>query len=162
MTEVFAWLALLILLVLIELATMGLTTIWFAAGALVATIAAACGAPVLVQVILFLVVSVLMLVFTRPVAMRYFNVGRTKTNVDSMLGERGIVTGRIDNLHSCGQVTLKGMEWSARSQETEGTIEEGTVVIVKKIDGVKLIVVPDEIETEEPVTNSSEAVDNMR
>ena len=158
MTEVFAWLALLILLVLIELATMGLTTIWFAAGALVATIAAACGAPVLVQVILFLVVSVLMLVFTRPVAMRYFNVGRAKTNVDSMLGERG----RIDNLHSCGQVTLKGMEWSARSQETEGTIEEGTVVIVKKIDGVKLIVVPDEIETEEPVTNSSEAADNMR
>ena len=148
MTEVFAWLALLILLVLIELATMGLTTIWFAAGALVATIAAACGA--------------LMLVFTRPVAMRYFNVGRAKTNVDSMLGERGIVTGRIDNLHSCGQVTLKGMEWSARSQETEGTIEEGTVVIVKKIDGVKLIVVPDEIETEEPVTNSSEAADNMR
>ena len=160
MTEVFAWLALLILLVLIELATMGLTTIWFAAGALVATIAAACGAPVLVQVIL--VVSVLMLVFTRPVAMRYFNVGRAKTNVDSMLGERGIVTGRIDNLHGCGQVTLKGMEWSARSQETEGTIEEGTVVIVKKIDGVKLIVVPDEIETEEPVTNSSEAADNMR
>ena len=160
MTEVFAWLALLILLVLIELATMGLTTIWFAAGALVATIAAACGAPVLVQVILFLVV--LMLVFTRPVAMRYFNVGRAKTNVDSVLGERGIVTGRIDNLHSCGQVTLKGMEWSARSQETEGTIEEGTVVIVKKIDGVKLIVVPDEIETEEPVTNSSEAADNMR
>ncbi len=75
-----------------------------------------------------------MLVFTRPVAMRYFNVGRAKTNVDSMLGERGIVTGRIDNLHSCGQVTLKGMEWSARSQETEGTIEEGTVVIVKKKD----------------------------
>ena len=106
--------------------------------------------------------SVLMLVFTRPVAMRYFNVGRTKTNVDSMLGERGIVTGRIDNLHSCGQVTLKGMEWSARSQETEGTIEEGTVVIVKKIDGVKLIVVPDEIETEEPVTNSRETADNMR
>ena len=158
MTEVFAWLALLILLVLIELATMGLTTIWFAGGAL----AAACGAPVLVQVILFLVVSVLMLVFTRPVAMRYFNVGRAKTNVDSMLGERGIVTGRIDNLHSCGQVTLKGMEWSARSQETEGTIEEGTVVIVKKIDGVKLIVVPDEIETEEPVTNSRETADNMR
>jgi len=109
MTEVFAWLALLILLVLIELATMGLTTIWFAAGALVATIAAACGAPVLVQVILFLVVSVLMLVFTRPVAMRYFNVGRAKTNVDSMLGERGIVTGRIDNLHR-----LRSKAWSGQ------------------------------------------------
>ena len=148
------WLALMAVLLIIEIMTLGLTTIWFAAGALVATIAAACGAPVLVQVILFLVVSVLMLVFTRPVAMRYFNVGRAKSNVDSMLGERGIVTGR--------QVTLKGMEWSARSQETEGTIEEGTVVIVKKIDGVKLIVVPDEIETEEPVTNSSEAADNMR
>ena len=65
MTEVFAWLALLILLVLIELATMGLTTIWFAAGALVATIAAACGAPVLVQVILFLV-AISMLEGRRP------------------------------------------------------------------------------------------------
>ena len=68
------WLALMAVLLIIEIMTLGLTTIWFAAGALVATIAAACGAPVLVQVILFLVVSVLMLVFTRPVAMRYFNV----------------------------------------------------------------------------------------
>lgn len=88
MTEVFAWLALLILLVLIELATMGLTTIWFAAGALVATIAAACGAPgsgaghpVFGSVRADAC-------FTRPVAMRYFNVGRAKTNVDSVLGER--------------------------------------------------------------------------
>ena len=115
MTEVFAWLALLILLVLIELATMGLTTIWFAAGALVATIAAACGAPVLVQVILFLVVSVLMLVFTRPVAMRYFNVGRTKTNVDSING--------IKSAHAAGMTTVMVPDLSEPTDEIKPMID---------------------------------------
>ncbi|MDO4293354.1 MAG: NfeD family protein [Eubacteriales bacterium] len=138
--EVISWLALLIVLVVIELATMGLTTIWFAGGALVATIAAACGAPLFLQIALFLIVSVVLLVFTRPLAMRYFNTGRTKTNVDSVIGERGIVTEAIDNLKGCGQVTLNGMQWTARSAQEEITIPEGTVVLVESVDGVKLIV----------------------
>lgn len=142
MAEVVGWLILLILLVVIELATMGLTTIWFAGGALVATIAAACNAPLFLQVALFLIVSVAMLVFTRPIALRYFNKDRVKTNVDSLAGERGIVTERIDNVQGCGQVTLNGMEWTARSSEDGVDISEGTVVVVKAVDGVKLIVYP--------------------
>lgn len=140
MNEVLAWTILLVALVLVELATMGLTTIWFAAGALAALIAAACNAPLFVQIALFLAVSVITLVFTRPIAMRYFNTGRTKTNVQSLIGQKGIVTGEIDNLKGSGQVTLNGMEWTARSSAEDCVIPEGGVVIVRRIDGVKLIV----------------------
>lgn len=137
---VIVWTVLLVVLVAVEIATMGLTTIWFAAGALVATIAAACNAPLFVQIALFLIVSVLMLVFTRPVAMKYFNKDRAKTNVDSLIGQKGIVTGKINNLEGCGQVTLNGMEWTARSAAQGCVIPEGSVVVVKEIHGVKLIV----------------------
>lgn len=140
MNEVLAWTILLVVLVLVELATMGLTTIWFAAGALAALIAAACNAPLFVQIALFLAVSVITLVFTRPIAMRYFNTGRTRTNVQSLIGQKGIVTGEIDNLKGSGQVTLNGMEWTARSSAEDCVIPEGGVVIVRRIDGVKLIV----------------------
>ena len=137
------WLGLFIILIVIELFTVGLTTIWFAAGALVALIAAACGAPLFVQIALFLVVSILMLVFTRPVAMKYFNGDRAKTNVESLIGRKGVVTGEIDNLRGCGQVTLNGMQWTARSATADGRIPEGNVVTVQAIDGVKLIVEPE-------------------
>lgn len=99
--------------------------------------------PLFLQVALFLIVSVAMLVFTRPIALRYFNKDRVKTNVDSLTGERGIVTERINNVQGCGQVTLNGMEWTARSAEGGSDIPEGTVVVVKAVDGVKLIVSPD-------------------
>ena len=119
---------------------MGLTTIWFAAGSLAATIAVALGAPLYLQIALFLIVSVLMLVFTRPIAVKYFNQDREKTNVDSVIGQKGIVTGEINNLQGCGQVTLNGLEWTARSANEDLVIPEGSVVIVREISGVKLIV----------------------
>lgn len=144
MMEVISWMVLLVLLVVVELATMGLTTIWFAAGALVATIAAACNAPLFIQIALFLIVSVLMLVFTRPVAMKYFNRDRTRTNAESLIGRKGIVTGEINNLKGCGQVTLNGMEWTARTVTEDCTVPEGSVVVIRAIRGVKLIVEPDE------------------
>lgn len=137
---VIIWTVLLVVLVAIEIATMGLTTIWFAAGALAATIAAACNAPLFIQIALFLIVSVLMLVFTRPVAVKYFNKDRVRTNVESLVGQKGIVTGEINNLKGCGQVTLNGMEWTARSVLQGCVIPEGSVVVVKEIHGVKLIV----------------------
>lgn len=140
---VIFWTVLLILLVVVEIATMGLTTIWFAAGALIAAIAAACGAPLFVQITLFLAVSVLMLVFTRPVATKYFNTNRVKTNVESLAGQKGIVTGEIDNLKGQGQVTLNGMVWTARSVKQGDVIPEGSVVIVREVRGVKLMVEPE-------------------
>lgn len=140
MYEVVFWTVLLILLIAVEVLTMGLTTIWFAAGALAAAIAAACRAPLFIQIALFLIVSVAALVFTRPLAVRYFNGERTRTNVSSLVGQKGIVTGEIDNLKGIGQVTLNGMQWTARAAQKDLVIPEGSVVTVRSIEGVKLIV----------------------
>ena len=100
--EAICWLAIVIVLLVIEIATLGLTTIWFAGGALVACIAALLHANIWVQIVLFLVVSVLLLFFTRPLAVRYMNKDRTKTNVDSMVGKEAVVTEAIDNLKAQG------------------------------------------------------------
>jgi len=137
------WLVILIGAIIIEAVTLGLTSIWFAGGALVAVLAAALNAPVAVQVILFFVVSLLLLFFTRPIAVKYFNKDRVKTNVESLVGRKAIVTGEIDNLKAVGQVTLGAQEWSARSLDPEQGIALGTVVEIVAIDGVKLIVKPD-------------------
>lgn len=138
------WLVLLILCIGIEVLTMGLTTIWFAGGALIAIFAALLHAPIFVQVILFFMVSLLLLFFTRPIAVKYFNKDRVKTNVESMVGRQAIVTSDIDNVQSAGQVTVSGQEWSARSWDDKVRIPTGSVVVVAAINGVKLIVKPDE------------------
>ncbi len=134
------WLILFILLSMIEIATMGLTTIWFATGALVATIASVFGANSIVQAILFIVVSVIMLIFTRPIAVKYFNKNRTKTNVESLIGEQAVIISDIDNLQGTGQALVRGQEWMARSEQEDGLIKTGAVVEIVAVQGVKLIV----------------------
>ena len=134
------WLVLLILMIVIEVLTLGLTTIWFAGGALVAVIASLLGAPVWLQIILFFAVSLLLLFFTRPVAVKYFNRDRVKTNVESMVGRQAIVVSEIDNIQGIGQVTVGGQEWTARSSDQKVRIPAGAVVKVVAINGVKLIV----------------------
>ncbi|HKM35679.1 MAG TPA: NfeD family protein [Lachnospiraceae bacterium] len=138
----FVWLILLIVCIVIELLTMGLTTIWFAAGSLVAALAAALQAPTGVQVVLFLVVSIVLLFFTRPVAVKYFNNDRIRTNVESLIGRQAIVVSEISNIEGIGQVSVGGQEWTARSKEDGVTIPVGTVIIICAINGVKLIVEP--------------------
>ena len=134
------WLVILVALVVIELLTMGLTTVWFAGGALAAALSSLLHAPVTLQIILFLVVSALLLYFTRPLAVKYFNKDRVRTNAESLVGRQAIVISEIDNLQGIGQVNVGGMEWSARAK-TDGTVlPVGAVVIVLAIDGVKLIV----------------------
>ena len=133
------WLAGLVILLLAEALTLGLTTIWFAGGALIALIAALVGANVWVQLGIFLAVSLLLLIFTRPAALRYMNKSTLKTNVDSLTGEVGVVSERIDNLEATGKVKLNDVLWTARSED--GTvIEEGAVVEISRVEGVKLIV----------------------
>lgn len=138
------WLVLLVLCLVVEAFTLGLTSIWFAGGALFAIFATLLHAPIFVQVILFFLVSLLMLFFTRPLAVKYFNKDRVKTNVESMVGRQAIVTGEIDNLQGTGRVAVSGQEWSARNCDDGVRIPEGTVVNVVAISGVKLIVRRDE------------------
>ena len=125
------WLVVLIVSIGVEVATLGLTSIWFAGGAVVAVIVAAFHGPVWLQILLF---------FTRPVAVRYFNKDRVRTNVESMIGRQAIVTSEIDNLQGIGQVTVGGQEWSARTEKDGLNLQPGTVVDIMAVSGVKLIV----------------------
>lgn len=138
------WLILFVVLTIIECATVGLFTIWFAAGALAAGILSWLSAPVPLQIAAFFAVSIVMLVFTRPFAVKYINKDRTKTNVDSMIGRQGVVTKSIDNIKGEGQVVVQGMEWTARTVQDDLKLDAGQRVIIQSISGVKLIVAPAE------------------
>lgn len=140
MNVTIAWLVLFVVLIAIEITTLGLTTIWFAAGALAATIAAAFEAPLFLQITLFVFVSVVLLFFTRPIAVKFFNKDRVRTNAESNIGRQAIVISEIDNLQGIGQVTVGGQQWSARSKDESVKIPLGAVVTVCEISGVKLIV----------------------
>lgn len=138
--ELWYWLLLLAIFIIIEIVTLGLTTIWFAFGALVAYLAGLLfGANLLAQIACFFVVSFLLLFFTRPVAVRYFNSDRKKTNLDSIIGRQGKVTQSINNDEAKGIVVLDGKEWTARSEEGQ-IIEKDCQVKAVAISGVKLIV----------------------
>lgn len=137
---VIVWLAILIILVVIEIFTLGLTTIWFAGGALLAIVVAALGGPVWLQIMIAAIVSGVLLFFTRPIAMKYFNRDRERTNAESLVGRQAIVISEINNLQGIGQVTINGMEWTARSIVDGQTIEAGEIVIIRGINGVKLLV----------------------
>lgn len=134
------WLILLIILLAVEVMTLGLSSIWFAGGALIAFFTALLGADLYIQIILFLAVSILLLIFTRPIAVRYLNGRTTATNVDSLIGSRAVVTGEINNLLGEGEIAVNGIPWSARSEQEDLIIEKGKVVEIVKIIGVKAIV----------------------
>ena len=136
------WLVFLVVLLVIELITVGLTTIWLAGGALVAFILAAMGVNLWVQIIVFLIVSFVLIYFTRPFALKYLNPRQTRTNSDELIGETIKVTERIDNRAAVGRALAKGMEWSARAVSDDLVIETDTLVKVLRIEGVKLIVEP--------------------
>ena len=133
------WLVALILFLVAEGATAAVTTIWFAAGALVAMVAALTGGPVGLQIFLFVVVSIGLLLALRPLLKKYINPKKTRTNIDAVIGAEGVVLETIDNLAGTGKVKLGGMEWSARSMSGE-KIQAGAVIRVEKIEGVKVFV----------------------
>ena len=137
---VVIWLIILVVLVVIEIFTLGLTTIWCAGGALVAIAVAALGGPVWLQVLTAVIVSAVLLFFTRPVAVKYFNRDRERTNAESLVGRQAIVTGEINNLQGIGQVAVNGMEWTARTITDGQVIKTGEVVAIRGINGVKLLV----------------------
>lgn len=137
------WLIIAAVCGLIEAATMGLTTIWFTGGAIIASVVAMARFSVLVQVIVFLVVSVLLIYFTRPLAKKKLKVGNEKTNVDALVGKEAIVTQTIEQF-GAGQAKVDGLTWTAAAKEPHTTIESGTTVVIDRVEGVKLIVSPSE------------------
>lgn len=133
------WLVLLVMFIMAEASTVAVVSMWFALGSLVAMVASLLGAQLWLQVVLFLVVSCGLLCALRPLVKKFFTPKLSRTNVDSVIGTKGIVTTQIDNTMSCGQVKLGAMEWTARS--TSGSpIKAGTQVVVDRVEGVKLFV----------------------
>ena len=138
--EPLLWLIVLAVLLIIEAITVGLTTIWFAGGALIAAVLSWMGMGIAVQWGVFLLISLVLLIFTRPLAVRYMNKGVSKTNVNSLIGEKAVVIQPINNLAQTGQVRINDIEWMARTSSDEVTIPEQAVVTIEAVQGVKLIV----------------------
>lgn len=133
------WLAAFVVLTGIEAVTMALTTIWFAGGALVAFLMALLGAGKYIQVGAFFLVSLILLIFTRPFALKYVNQRTVRTNVEGIIGKKARITAAVNNDLAEGTAVVAGQEWTARSADGS-IIEAGTMVVVEAVSGVKLIV----------------------
>ena len=136
------WLAAIIVCVVVEAVTVGLASIWFAIGGAAALICALLHGPVWLQILWFLVVSLITLMLTRPAVRRFMASRAVATNADRSIGRVGMATQRIDNVRSSGEIKLDGVLWTARSVSDSITIDAGTPVVVRDIQGVKLLVEP--------------------
>ena len=134
----FVWLGIAVILFIIEAATINLATIWFALGALISMVLAFLNLPIVWQILLFLIVSSILLIFTRPVAVKKLKIGSVKTNAESLIGESGIVIENITK-DDRGQVKVKGQVWSALSVDSQ-PIEKDIRVVIDRIEGVTLFV----------------------
>lgn len=141
--EALYWLIAVAVLLFVEILTLGLTTIWFAGGAFAAFLVALLQGSLYVQFFAFILVSLVLLMFTRPLAVKYFNKKRVKTNVDALIGKECRVLEEINNFKGTGTVDVNGQEWMARQAQTgeeAESIPEGQAVIITAVSGVKLLV----------------------
>ncbi|MDD5928082.1 MAG: NfeD family protein [Firmicutes bacterium] len=138
---IIIWLVIALVMLIIEAFTVGLATIWFAAGALVALIAALLDFSIPVQIVLFLAVSICLLIFTRKIFVEKLKAGSEKTNVDALVGEKAVVIAAILP-YEMGQVKVGGQVWSAIGKNPEETFAENQLVKITAVEGVKLVVIP--------------------
>lgn len=133
------WLALFAAMLIVEGMTFSLTTVWFAGGALVTFFVSLFADNRLAEIIVFFAVSLVLIFFVRPSALKRYNRRRTKTNVDTVLGRTVYVIEPINNIAATGRVRLDEMDWAARSVDGS-LIPKGAYAEVDKVEGVKLIV----------------------
>lgn len=134
------WILLFIIFLIAEAATAGLVSIWFCAGALCSFAAAKVGAAVYVQIIIFVIASVALFIFTRPFVKNVIKLKSEPTNLDRIIGQSVAVTEKIDNKADTGAIKYDGKVWTARSNDFDVTFEKGDFVTVDRIEGVKVIV----------------------
>lgn len=140
------WLIIFIALLIFEIVTMGLTTIWFAGGALIAALVSTLDVGLPIQIIVFLVSSVVLLILTRPIAMKYLNQRVEKTNTERLIGMDTIIIEKVDGLHGTGKVRINGIEWSAMSASPNEGFDVDEVVTITGIQGVKVIVTKKQVD----------------
>lgn len=135
------WLVLMIILLLIEIPTVGLTTIWGVIGAFVAMLLSMVRVPIVAQFIVFFIVTALLLYYTRPWALKHLNNKVTKTNKDKLIGQIIKVTETVDTINQTGSGNVNDVSWTLRTKDNS-VIPAGSLVKVLEISGVKLIVEP--------------------
>lgn len=140
--QVAFWVVLVIVFIVVEIISLGLTSIWFAIGALAGAIAAGFGAPIWLQCILFIVVSAIALGSTRGLATKYLNNKLEKTNAEGLVGDTVYVIEEIDNKKATGKIRVRDLEWTARAVSDDQIIPKDAKVVVREIQGVKCIVEP--------------------
>lgn len=138
----FLWLVVLIACLIVEILTVGLTSIWFAGGAVAAMVAYAAGGSAPLQIVLFFAVSIVLLLFTRPFAVKCINKNRYKSNYEGHIGKRVRVLEEVDNFKETGKVLVDGMEWSARTLEDGVVLHPDEEAVVAAVQGVKLVLTP--------------------
>ncbi|MGN0348397.1 MAG: NfeD family protein [Roseburia sp.] len=139
------WILLIVIFSIIEIVTVGLTSIWFAGGALAAWLASAVGLGVVGQIFVFVIVSTVLLLFTRPWAMKYLKPRLVRTNYEDAIDKNVCLTETVDNIKGTGTAVLNGQEWTARAYEEGKIFEAGSIVQVKEIRGVTMYVVDSDI-----------------
>lgn len=135
----FVWLGIVVLSVVVEISTVSLVSIWFMPSALIAMILAFCGVPLWIQILVFLVLSIVCIFLMKPLSKKLFGVKHVATNADSVIGEEAIVIEDINNLEARGQVKVRGQVWTARAADKDAVYARGEVLNVIAIEGVKLI-----------------------
>lgn len=139
MSSSIIWLVILAIMIVMEIVSLGLTTIWFGIGAIGAAVVAWMGYGIWVQLFVFAVLSVIAMAVFRPIAVTYLNRDKEKTNIEDVVGKTVVVTKEINNEQGAGEVRLNGIEWTARSRDGRVIPAEDKVTIVS-VEGVKLIV----------------------
>ncbi len=134
------WFGICVVLFIIEGFTLQLTTIWFAIGAFFTIFVSMSSLPLIYQTLFFTLISLVLFIFTRPLVMKKINVRRIKTNADSIVGKRVVVTKAITHLEM-GEVKIYGVVWSAVAED-DADIVAGTECVVKRIEGVRLVISP--------------------
>lgn len=141
MNMIVVWGVLAAVFLVVELITIGMVSIWFLIGALAALLSAVCGAPFWLQLLIFIAVSVICFLLVYPRLKHMIRKRGEPTNADMILGQNCRVTQRIDNISGTGSVTIGGKTWTARSADGS-PVDEGTLVCIQDIQGVKVIVSP--------------------
>ena len=139
---VYIWIAIILITVILEAATMQLTCIWFTFGALAAWLISLCGGPLWLQLLIFSIISILLLAFTRPLALKYLKPKTEKTNADAVPGKIGVVVSPVRPVDGVGQVKVEGLIWSAKPEDGIRNFDIGERIEVVRIEGVKLVIRP--------------------
>lgn len=133
------WFVLAIIFLILELMTVGLTSIWVSLGAFASTFFALLGAGFVWQVVIFVTVTIILLLFTKPFVKKYVTHYNVRTNCEELIGKTVKITETVNNLTSTGAAFVNGLEWTARSIDDNLILKKGTYAVVDSISGVKLI-----------------------